>query len=552
MLALPDTAEIKVDQAGYLPEAKKIAFCTKPAGSFAVRRAKDDKVVYRGKWSAPSAVDADSGDRIASADFSELREPGEYYIQADSKERSWTFFIADGLLKRAYILTARSFYGQRCGTAVDLGPEFPGFRHGECHREGAFDASSGKSGKHASEKGWHDAGDYGRYVVNSGISTGTLLWAAELYGSKIDQIALTLPESGNGTPDLLNEARWNIDWMLSMQDNDGGVWHKQTSSHFCPFIAPEADTLPSLVIGSGQEPFKTSCATADFAAVTAIAARLYARYDKAYADRCLLASRKAWAWVIAHPAVPFRNPSGITTGEYGNSNCGDELLWAAAELARTTGDAEFNSYFETHYASFLTDITADEPPNWSKVSALALWTYALGKRPNHEAVAAIEAQSKQAADAIVLRAAASPYRNTMVRKNYVWGSNGVVANYCLQLLIAHQMRPDARYIETANDNIHYLFGRNPLSISYVTHLGANPVKHIHHRLSGDAAHLENPWPGLLSGGPNPGRQDKEMQSHLPADCPPARAFLDLQGAYAANEVAINWNAPLVFSLAGLL
>lgn len=545
------SGNIKIDFLGYAPGAVKVALSSS-AGAFTVRRTKDDAIVFRGRSSALSAVDVDSGDRLASADFSALNEGGEYVIDWEGSGRSAPFLIANGLTRRAYLLTARSFYGQRCGTAVDLGPSFPGFRHGECHREGAFHPSSGRSGAHVSEKGWHDAGDYGRYVVNSGISTATLLWAAELFEEKTKAIALDLPESGNGTPDLLNEARWNIDWMLTMQDADGGVWHKQTSAQFCPFIQPQADRLPSLVIGSGQEPFKTTCATADFAAVTAIAARVYARYDAEYAERCLAAARRAWTWLREHPAVLFHNPAGIGTGEYGDKDCADEILWAAAELARTTKAAEFNEYFSSHNAAFLPAIAPDDPPSWPNMAPFALWTYALGKGADARAVAAIVERSKMTADAIVERAAATPYRIPMVRKNYVWGSTGVLANYCLQLLVAHRLHPDPRYRETAAEGVHYLLGRNPLAIGYVTGMGAHSVKHIHHRPSGDEAHAENPWPGLLSGGPNPGRQDKEMQAHVPAGTSPAKCFVDLRGAYAANEVAINWNAPLVFTLAGLL
>src|SRR6185295_11851151 len=173
----------------------------------------------------------------------------------------------------------RAFYGQRCGTAVDLGPEFKGYKHAACHLNGAYHSTSGKSGPHASAKGWHDAGDYGRYVVNSGISTGELLWAWEIFGGRIKNRSLNIPESTNALPDILDEIRWNLDWMLTMQDDDGGVWHKQTSERFADFVMPENDKLESYVIGIGKEPYKSSTATADFAAVMAIAARVYRTFD---------------------------------------------------------------------------------------------------------------------------------------------------------------------------------------------------------------------------------------------------------------------------------
>ena len=179
-------------------------------------------------------------------------------------------------------------------------------------------------------------------------------------GEKLKKIPLKIPETGNGTPDILNEARWNLEWMLKMQDDDGGVWHKQTSEHFSGFIAPEDDKLPSEVIGTGSAPYKSTCATADLAAVGAIAARVYKPYDPKFAARALDAARKAWAWTEKYPNVTFSNPPGISTGEYGDDDCPDERLWAAAELWRTTGEAPYNDFFLKNYADFLPNL--DSPP----------------------------------------------------------------------------------------------------------------------------------------------------------------------------------------------
>jgi endoglucanase len=546
--------EIKVDQAGYSIGTTKVAFLVQPVvgqtARFILRRQEDGKAFLEGSWT-PSVFDPDSGDRVQTADFSSWNRPGVYYLDVHGIGRSWPFRIAADVYQRAYYLTARSFYGQRCGTAVDLGPEYPGYYHDACHKVGAFDSSSGRDDGDVPSKGWHDAGDYGRYIVNSGIATATLLWAFELWGKGgIQDVSLHLPESGNGIPDLLNEIRWNLDWMLGMQDADGGVWHKQTSAHFCGFISPDKDDLPSLVIGAGKRPFKTSCATGDFGAVMAIAARVFSPYDHDYANRCLVAARKAWQWLGTNEEVLFRNPTGITTGEYGDVRCSDEQLWAAAELARTTGELPFDSYFIKHYKEFLDGISADEPPSNSDMSAFALWTYALGEGRNEAVVQEIKSRSIAAALSITKRTESHGYRISMTTKNYIWGSNGVAANYSLQLLIANRFQRNRRFVQAAAGNVHYLLGRNPFSLSYVTQLGSNPVRHIHHRPSA-AANLSAPWPGLLSGGPNAKRDDPELQL-LPATTPPARTFLDRQNSYGSNEVAINWNAALVFALAGLL
>ncbi len=546
---------IKVDQVGYLPNAPKLAMVVpdpqipQPPATFSIRRVKDDSVAFTGELTRP-VQDRDSGDAVQIADFSKLTESGRFYIDIAGVGQSWKFTIAPNVFNRIYYLAMRAYYGQRCGTAVDLGPEFPGLKHGPCHLVGAYHPSSGKEGPHVSSKGWHDAGDYGRYVVNSGISTGTLLWTWELFGDRVGKIGLRLPESGNRLPDILNEIRWNLDWMLTMQDTDGGVWHKQTSDHFCAFIMPEQDTLVSDVIGTGKTPYKSSCATADFAAVMAIAARVYKPFERAYAEKCLMAAKLAWAWVNRHPNVVFHNPPGVTTGDYGDPNCGDEHLWAAAELARTTGQAEYVDYFLAHYAEYLDIIRPVGPPSWSSVGPLALWSYALGHGGNAAAQQAIRQRSLAAADAIVERTAHNPYRIALTTKDYIWGSNGVAANYSMQLLIANRISPNPRYLEAAMENVHYLLGRNTFSLSWLTQVGENSVKHPHHRPS-EADGIAAPYPGLLAGGPNPGRQDAYMKRLLPAGLPPAKNYIDETGAYACNEVAINWNAPLVFTLASM-
>jgi len=544
------TTEIKIDQVGYLPGAPKIAFVVSSIvnGDFTVRRKKDRSVAFAGTLSLPFE-DPDTGDRVLVADFSKLVESGTFYLDVQEVGTSWTFQIGTDVYRRAFYLTMRSFYGQRCGTAVDLGREFPGYKHSACHLTGAYHATSGRSGAAVSAKGWHDAGDYGRYIVNSGITTGQLLWAYEIFEARVGKVKLNIPESDNSTPDILDEVRWNLDWMLTMQDEDGGVWHKQTSEQFAAFVMPENDKLLSYVIGTGKEPYKSSTATADFAAVMAIAGRTYKTHDPAYARLCLTAAEKAWNWLLKNPDVLFRNSGGVATGEYGDRNCSDERLWAAAELWRSTKQEPYERYFLSNYTAQLPMINPVGPPSWPGVAPLALWTYVLGGGSNQEASSTIRAASVKAADEIVERTNRNPYRMSLTPRDYNWGSNGVVANYGNQLIVANLMKPDARYMETAAENLHYLLGRNTFSLSWVTQLGENPFRHPHHRPS-ESDNNREPWPGLLSGGPNQHRQDPAMKKL--ANLPPAKMYLDDWESYATNENAINWNASIVFLLAGLL
>ena len=394
--------------------------------------------------------------------------------------------------------------------------------------------------------GWHDAGDYGRYVVNSGISTGTLLWAWELYPDALRNLNLNLPESGGALPDFLAEIKWNLDWMLSLQDTDGGVWHKQTSLHFCAFIMPQDDHLVSEVIGTGYAPFKSTCATADLASVAAIAARCYQPFDPAFAARCLAAARSAWAWARTHPNVTFTNPPTVFTGAYSDPHCGDELLWATAELFRSTHEPQYESALLEYINPLLPNLRITIP-SWNNVASLGLWTYALATAAKPAATAAAIHQATQSAAAnLIARTQASGYGNSLALTDYHWGSNSNAGNQSLLLLIAHRFQPDPTTLNAALSNLHYLLGRNCFGVSWVTHLGHRPFQHPHHRPSA-ADNIAAPWPGLLSGGPNAHGGDAVANALPPA--PPMRMWLDDQRAYSMNEVAINWNAPLVFLLA---
>ena len=547
----PVTA-IKVDQVGYPLHGPKVALVSVPAKTFEVRSTGDSRVVFQGNLGA-AQFDPDSGDTVEAADFSGLQQAGQYYINVPGVGRSWNFKVADDVYEHTYYMAMRAFYGQRCGTAVDLGPEFPGYSHPACHLHGAFHLSSGGTGDRDNIGGWHDAGDYGRYMVNSGVTTGTLLWTWEIFGQKIRHVKLYIPETGNGTPDILSEARWNLEWMMKMQDTNGGAWHKQASEHFPGFIAPDADKLPSEVMGTGAPPYKSSCATADLAAVAAIAARVYQPFDEKFAGHAIEAAVMAWNWTTNYPNVAFRNPSGVNTGEYGDNNCSDERLWAAVELWRTTGDPAYHQYFLSHYTAYLSHLDGPpQPPesNWSDMSPMALESYALARRKdiNPNARAAIQARILAAAKTFVASSRTHSYLMNMNRPDFRWGSNGFAATYGMELLIANQIAPNPEFVDAARDDLHYLLGRNTFSLSWVTQVGENSVQHPHHRPS---ASTKLPWPGLIVGGPNAGRQDAALAA-LPQDLPPAKDYVDEQASYASNEVAINWQAPLVFLLAGEL
>jgi endoglucanase len=542
---------VRADQVGYLPLHAKLAMVVSPQaeGSFQVCRVSDKKILFRGKLGEPQ-TDPDSGDTIRIADFTALKKQGAFFLQVPGAGESFSFRIASDVYRDAYYLAMRSYYGQRCGTKVDMGEKYPKCRHEACHMADAeFHRSSGKKGHQASLCGWHDAGDYGKYIVNSGISCGTLLLTYEWFPKIIGKTRLDIPESGDSVPDILDEIKWNLDWMFTMQDTDGGVWHKLTTEKFCGFVQPEDDRDTRYIIGTDSSPYKNTGATGDFAAVMAQAARVYRPFLPDYAGKCRKAAEKAWEWLKANPGVAFSNPSGVATGGYGDGKFGDEMLWASAELFCLTGEKEYNDYFINHYGDFSpSDLW---PQAWPDVGNLGWWAYYFSGRKDADRKVRedIRLKTLKAADGIVEASAKVGYRHSLRESNYIWGSNSVAANFGIVLMVANRMGPKKEYVSCAMENLHYLLGRNTFDLCFVTRLGARSPKHIHHRPS-EFSESSETWPGLLAGGPNRHPADPALR-RLPAS-PPARCYTDDKESYASNEIAINWNAPLVFLLASTL
>ena len=538
--------EIKISLAGYGSSDIKYAVVTVKADTFGLMRASDNKQVFSGALAGP-IKDADSGDTCYIADFSDYKEEGEYYIEAHGKGRSLNFNISGDVYSRPFTMAMRSYYHQRCGIAVsDPG----GWSHGACHlKKAELHESTGEEGELDVTGGWHDAGDYGKYTVNSGISTGTMILMYERYEGKLRGFNLSIPESGKKLPDVLAEAKWNLDWMMKMQRKDGGVYHKVTTLNFPPMKRAAEDDKDAQYICE-----VTSTGTANLAAVAAIAARVYSKFDRSYANRCLAAAERAWKYLERNPdIVPeggFKNPPDVKTGQYGDGDDKDERFWAAAELYAATGKKVYHDYFLKQAAEY--GYAVEKPGYWWDVNTLGMLSYAYSGRMDRDtaAVERIKAALINHGDVLIDRTEKNGYRHMMTEEDYLWGSNSIALNYAINLIAASELTGDDKYKKAAAGALYYVFGINPFGMSYVTGIGERRVMNIHHRPSA-VDNIEEPWPGLLAGGPNKRKQDKALQE-LAFDTPPAKCFVDHVDSYASNEIAINWNAPLVYVLAAFM
>jgi endoglucanase len=540
---------IKVNQVGFLPVSQKLAVV--PAGAaqrFFVVDATNGKPVFEGQLGAPAVWDA-SGENVALADFSGLKAPGKYRIRVQGLPDSPEFSVATDAYRALDAAAVKSYYFQRTGIALE--PRHAGawarpLAHPDTRvlvHASAASATRPAGTVISSPKGWYDAGDYNKYVVNSGITTYTLLAAYEQFPTWFDALKLNIPETGNGLPDILNEALWNIEWMATMQDPaDGGVYHKLTNKVFDPFVMPQQAATPRYVVQ------KTTAAALDFAAVMAVASRVLAPFDSTAPGRSaryLAAAEAAWRWAAAHPAVTYQQPDDIATGAYGDTKLDDEFAWAAAELLISTGK-------DAYRAKAFPVAMQSTQPSWSDVSALGWMSLAWHRAKLPRGFDSTPPQQRivAAADTLLARWKASPYKVSMVRGDFVWGSNSVILNQAMLMVQAYQLTKRTEYLQASQSALDYVLGRNGVATSFVTGFGTASAMHPHHRPS-ESDGVAAPVPGLLVGGPNPGQQDRKACSVSYRSSVPALSWLDNVCSYASNEVAINWNAPLVYVAAAV-
>jgi endoglucanase len=520
---------IQLNQVGFYPGAPKIAIVTGnvPARNFFVLAGKD--TVFRGVLGEQQQSQF-SSTVTRVADFTSFKKKGRYVVLVPGVEPSHPFEIKKQVHHDVAIAVLKGFYFMR--SDVPLLPQYAGkWQRAAGHPDTVVlvHSSAASSERPAGTKisspgGWYDAGDYNKYIVNSGITMGTLLSAYEDFAPYFDKLKTNIPETADAIPDILNETICNLRWMLSMQDpNDGGVYHKCTNASFDGMVMPGVTKAPRYVVQ------KSTAATLDFAAVAAQAARILKKFSKNLADSCLNAAVKAWQWSIKNPSILYRQPADISTGAYGDNHLNDEWLWAAAELFVTTKE-------QSYYGIVLREVK--EPvavPGWNNVGMMAYYTLARnGHQQMKDSILAL-------ADKLISVDNAFHTIMGQSRADFIWGSNAVAANQGMLLINAYRINPKKKYLDGALSNLDYILGRNATGYCFVTGAGSKSPMHPHHRPS-EADGIAEPVPGLLAGGPNPGRQDKCIYPFTE----PETAYVDNVCSYASNEIAINWNAPLAY------
>jgi endoglucanase len=564
--------KVLVNQVGYYPNLAKLATLRSEAKQqlgWKIFTAEGREAAF-GK-SQPLGLDAPSGERVHLIDFSPFRTPGKGYVLVVGDDRSRPFEIGAGIYRKLKYDALAYFYQNRSGIPITMP-----YAGGEQWTRPAGHVSdskvpcapaSGCSYTLDVSGGWYDAGDHGKYVVNGGIAVWTLLnlyERAQFIGKSTAALAdgtMNIPEKGNQVPDLLDEVRWEIEFLLKMQvpadlPNAGMVHHKIHDKAWTALgLAPDEDPMPRFLY-----PVSTA-ATLNLAAVAAQAGRIWKTLDPKFAARCVAAAERAWAAAAKHPGVLAR-PGGEGGGPYDDKFLEDEFYWAAAELFITTKRPEYRQYLAAspNYLKVQTRLFGgdmDGVPSsmtWQQVAALG--TLSLAVVPG----ALPPADQKTARNAVV--AAADRYLDILKARGFrvpidwgkdnqaPWGSNSYLLNNLVVLGLAADFTDGKKYLNAVVAGMDYILGRNAMDQCYVTGYGSRPLLNPHHRFWAFQSNRKYPHapPGAVSGGPNSGLQDPYVKAANLVDCAPDKCFADHIESWSTNEITINWNAPFAWVL----
>jgi endoglucanase len=530
--------KILIPQTGYQTGMQKIAIIRVQADSFKIM-SPTGSVQFRGKLSEKKYWSF-SDERVQWADFSEFNTAGKFRIMIPGTTLSREITINADPFESIAHASVKALYYNRCSYPVSEkwgGKWHRAAGHPDTHvlvHQSAVSEGRPEGFVLSSPGGWYDAGDYNKYIVNSGISTYTLLLAYEFFPAYWKHADLNIPESSNTVPDILDEALFNLRWMLTMQDTDGGVYHKLTTKAFEPFVMPDKTNEPRYVVQ------KSTAAGLDFAATMAHASILFSDFAKelpGLSDSCRRAADKAWKWCLKNPHVIYKQPADISTGEYGDGDIRDEWFWAGTEMSFLSGFA---------YPDSLLGKLAFKTPSWNSVATLGLLTTLKNGHISPELQSKCGEILYKYVDKLVNVSESAGYPISL--DHFAWGSNSDVVNEGMLKTVAYILTKNDKYLESALQDMYYITGVNPTGYCYITGIGEKSPMNIHHRPSGSDGIVE-PVPGFLAGGPN---------TVVFVDCPdairsklPALSYVDELCSYSTNEIAINWNTPLAF-LAGAL
>lgn len=530
--------EIYINQLGYYPNSEKYALIQNPQqnSNVEVINVDNNKTVLTNNLTSIQ-TDHFSNEKVGKIDFSSITLPGKYLVRYNGLN-SYIFNIDSNIYKDALFQTARSYYLQSCGKAIN--DYVSGIIHPPCHLKDGF-IKRGDNYNYTDKAlnsvgGWHDAGDFGKYITSSCTSSALLMAAFEMYPQTLN-VDLSIPKEGN-LPDILNEVKYALTWMQKMQRADGAVYRKCSGEKWpSDKTLPQDDTQKRFIYGISSQD------TGRFAATMAMAARIFKPYDSNFSNSCLNASLKSWEFLNTQPyTLDYRNTDDSGSGGYPNPSYDtepyaytdiDEKIWAATELYLATGN---NKYLEVVKKNL--NSIPYEPFSWKNEAYMPVLELASKNIADVNYKKEMQQKLINNANLIITQMSKNPYAIPM--EKFKWGSNANLLGEGITLAYAYNITKDPQYKKYAFKTLNYIFGTNPMNKSYVSMLGSNPANSIHHRYSMTTGTI---IPGLMAGGPNDTANDNVAKPGLKI-----KSYIDNAHSYATNEYAIDYNAPLVFML----
>lgn len=504
---------IKVDTVGYPSKwAKMAVFNVEPKD--AVVKTESGEVAYSFK---PEDIedrgrDKASRDLVWAADFSALQTPGRYVIESGDA-KSDPFTIGDDIYDLALQAGLKAFYFQRTRTALEApyavweGDEFLRKGVSHAHKDVGWDIKDypKKKLKWKVEAGWHDAGNYDMYVPSTAPTTQALLMAYEANPDLFPDGHTNIPESGNGIPDILDEALWGVKWVLSVQEKDGGFRLRETvmTQDEVGSVPADQDMTVRWIDRVG------SASTAKGCAMAALASRVYAKHNPKLAKRAAKAAQKAWEWLQAHPERVLVPPTGAAK-ENG------WLLWDDGENVDTDKGARFlaaatmwDVFRDDRALVKVKELLEDDATSpysmpwgsWVNLSRWGAMSLAMDEKTPEEVRNEAKERLLTAAKMLKPFVERDGYScASRAPQDYYWGHNSNLLEKAHLLQVAYQLDPSLEWAQQAvRDQWHWILGRNPNGFSMITRVGNGP-KAFYHAEWGPL--YPKVPPGNLVGGPN--------------------------------------------------
>lgn len=536
---------LAASQVGYGPGMRKAFTSERPFGSFRVVRVHDGSVALTGGSPARS-VDTDLLGTTRTAwvgDFSDLREPGRYRLETDDGLASYPFDVGPWVFDRPLRAVQRWFYFQRAFTAVD-----------GAHAEGPWvhpsDAAKAPPG---TVKGWHDAGDFTVYNATTSVAIFWMLEAFADFQPRDDDT--NIPESGNGVPDLLDEARWGLEWMLSVQDPAGGFQGTTCQDRYGPYGTNTPEGVPPYRPGEVG-----TIATARAVGILAHASVVFRPFDEPFAQRCLEAAHRGDRWLAARPDEHSDGPSCPGNRRDGDPIVGRHVrMFAAAGMLLATGDPRHRDAFERNYEE-ITRI-----PDYARMNGYAARLYLRADAADPGRKRALRLRLGELADGVRADGAAHPHGWAT---HYYWGSlgDGFHRTGIFGIPSCLEDPAGSAHCDQALANVHYALGRNSRRFCYVSGLPGTSrgvTWSFHHWLRAlDARPYA--FPGIVPAGPS--RDPEARDTSFPAARPvpiwgywgdpamPRSGETPVDGRYtdndswSTNEGYLVWQGAALYSL----